>query len=87
MQGRTQQIFGDRDRLLERAIVLQTLCDDRHDGWLRAELAVELGDREPVVIRTALTRLEEEGVVECAGERVRASRAAMHLDDLEMLAV
>jgi hypothetical protein len=87
MQDQTNQISHDRDRRLERAIVLQTLRDDRDDGWQRAELAAELGDADPIAIRDALTCLEEEGVVEFAGETVRASRAATRLNDLDMIAV
>jgi hypothetical protein len=87
MQDQTSQISGDRDRRLERAIVLQTLSDDRDDGWRRAELAAQLGGADPIAICNALTCLEEEGVVESAGETVRASRAAMRLSDLDMISV
>jgi hypothetical protein len=87
MQDQTKQIYGDRDRLLERAVVLQTLDDAHDDGLRRAALVAELGDAKPIAIRTALTRLEEEGVVECAGETVRASRAAIRLNDLDLIAV
>ncbi|HEV3319771.1 MAG TPA: hypothetical protein VG053_08600 [Solirubrobacteraceae bacterium] len=87
MQDQTKQISDDRDRLLERAIVLQTLRDDRDDGWRRVELAAELGSADPIAIREALTRLEGENVIEFAGETVRASRATVRLNDLEMIAV
>jgi hypothetical protein len=87
MQDQTKQICSDRDRLLERAVVLQTLDDAHDDGLRRAALATELGDADPIAIRTALTRLEEEGVVACAGETVRASRATIRLNDLDMIAV
>jgi hypothetical protein len=87
MQDQTKQISRERDRLLERAVVLQTLHDGHDDGWQRTELAAQLGEADPIAIRTALTRLEEEGVVEFAGETVRASRAAIRLNDLDMIAV
>lgn len=87
MQDQTKQISSDRDPLLERAIVSQALRDDHDDGWRRAELAVELLDTDPIAIREALTRLQEDGVVEFAGETVRASRAAKCLNDLDMIAV
>jgi hypothetical protein len=87
MQDQTKQISGDRDRLLERAIVSQTLREDRDAEWRRAELATELGDADPIAIRNAVTRLEEEGVVEFAGEMLRASRAARCLDDLKLIAI
>jgi predicted transcriptional regulator len=85
MQDQTKHI--SRDRLLERAIVLQTLRDDRDEGWARIELAADLGDADPIAIREALTRLEDEGVLEFAGETVRASRATVRLNDLEMIAI
>ncbi len=87
MQDQTKQISSDRDRLLERAIVSQALREDRDGGWRRAELAAELGDADPIAIRNALTSLEEEGVVEFAGETVRASHSTMRLDDLDLIAV
>ena len=87
MQDQTKQIPSDRDRRVERAIVLQTLRDDHDDGWSRAELEAELDHTDPIAIGDAVTRLEGEGVVELAGETVRASRAAMHLNDLGMIAV
>lgn len=87
MQDQTKQIAGDRDRLLERAIVLHALGEDRNDDWARVELATELGGADPVAIRESLTRLEGEGVIELAGETVRASRATVRLDDLEMIAI
>lgn len=87
MQDQTKQISSDRDRLLERAIALQAVRDDRDEGWRRAELAAELGDADPIAIRNALTCLEEEGVVEFAGAMVRASRSAMRLNDLDLIAV
>jgi hypothetical protein len=87
MQDQTKQISSARDRLLERAIVSQTLREDRTDGWRSTELAAELGDADPIAIRNALSSLEGEGVVEFAGETVGASRAARRLNDLEMIAV
>ncbi len=87
MQDKTKQISSDHDRRIERAIVLQTLRDDRETGCPRTELATELGDGDPIAIREALRRLEDEGVIEFAGELIRASRATACLNDLEMIAV
>jgi hypothetical protein len=87
MQDQTKHISDDRDRPLERAIVLQALRDDRDDDWPRVELAGELGGADPIAIREALTSLEGAGVIELAGETVRASRATVRLSDLEMLAI
>jgi hypothetical protein len=87
MQDQTKQILNDRDRRVERAIVLQTLRDDHDEGWSRAELETELAHTDPLAIGDAITRLEGEGVIELAGETVRASRAAMHLNELGLIAV
>ncbi len=87
MQDQTNQISDDRDRLLERAVVSQSLREDRAEGWRRAELAAELDDADPIAIRNALTRLEEEGVIEFARETVRASRAVVRLNELDMIAI
>jgi predicted transcriptional regulator len=87
MQDQTKHISGERDRLLERAIVLQALRDERDGDWARVELAAELGGADPLAIREALTRLEGEGVIEFAGETVRASHATVRLNDLEMIAI
>jgi predicted transcriptional regulator len=87
MQDQTKQISSDRDRLLERAIVLQIIRDDHNDDWTRTELTAELGDADPIAVRVALTRLEEEGVIEFAGETVRASRATVRLNELDVIAI
>lgn len=87
MQDQGTKIFSDRNHLLERAIVSQALREDRHDGWQRSDLAAELADTDPVVIRNALSCLEAEGVVEFTGEMVRASRPTMRLNDLDLIAV
>jgi hypothetical protein len=87
MQDQTKQIPSDSDRRVQRAIVAQTLRDDHDRHWSRAELETELGHDTPTTIDDALHRLESEGVVEIAGETVRASRAARHLDLLEMIAL
>jgi hypothetical protein len=87
MQDQTKHISSERDRPLERAIVLQILRDDHDDDWLRIELADELGPADPLAIRNALTHLEEQGVVACRGETIRASRAVMCLNELDVIAV
>jgi hypothetical protein len=87
MQDQTKQIPSDRDRQVERAIVLQALRDDRGEDWSRADLAAELDHPDPIAIDDALTRLEDEEVIEFEGETIRASRAAMHLNDLGMVAI
>jgi hypothetical protein len=78
---------SERDRPLERTIVLQLLRDDHDDDWLRIELADELGPADPIAIRDALTHLEEQGVVACTGETIRASHAMICLNELDVIAV
>lgn len=70
---------------IERAIVLQVLRDDHDERWPRVELGRELGDFEPAILERALERLEREGVVHLDGSDVRASRAARHLDALDLV--
>ncbi|HYM46100.1 MAG TPA: hypothetical protein VES65_08085 [Solirubrobacteraceae bacterium] len=87
MRDQDTKIRSDEDRRLERAIVLQTLRDDHDTGWPRPELEAELGRPDPIAIGDALTRLNYEGVVELSGETVCASRAALRLSELELIAV
>jgi hypothetical protein len=87
MQDQTKQIPSDRDCPLERAVVSQTLRDDHDKRWSRAELEAELDPTDPLAIGDALARLADHGVIELTGETVCASRAATHLDELEMIAV
>lgn len=87
MQDQTKQIHSDYDRRVQRAIVSQTLSDDHDERWSRAELETELNHSDPTVIDDALNCLESEGVIEIAGETVQASRAAKHLDVLELIAL
>jgi SOS-response transcriptional repressor LexA len=87
MQDQTKQIRSDRDRVVQRALVAQTLREDHGPRWTRGELEAELGDADPPTIADALTRLQREGVVELDGEAVRASRATRHLDELALIAL
>lgn len=89
---RSEEERDDNERatetwLAERAVVLQVLRDDRDERWSRAVLADELADVERAVFERALTRLEAERVLDVEGCDVRASRAARHLDELELIAV
>jgi hypothetical protein len=87
MQDQTKQTSSDHGRRVERAIVSQTLRDDHDKRWSRAELEAELGRADAIEIDDALARLAREGVIAIAGETVQASRAAVHLDALAMIAV
>jgi hypothetical protein len=85
MQDQTKQIPSDRDRMVQRAIVAQTLRDDHDPLWERAELEAELGDADPLTIADALAQLGQAGVVELEEQAVRASGATRHLDELELI--
>jgi hypothetical protein len=87
MQDRDKQFSPQPKRRLERALIAQTLRDDRADGCPLDGLAAELGEDGPIALRDALTRLERTSVVEIVGESVRASPATKHLDELEMIAL
>jgi hypothetical protein len=77
---------GGEGAMLERAIVLQLLRDDRDERWSRAELGMEV-DAEAPAVEAALGRLSGEGVLCLADEQVWASRAARRLDELGLIAV
>lgn len=93
MQDHTDQIprEGDRERRLQRAIVVQTLRRDHDVRWTHAELEAELGAGEdPSAITYALARLQSAGVLQSAGdadEAVRCSEATRCLDELELIAL
>jgi hypothetical protein len=87
MQDQTKHISSAHDPRVERAIVLQALAADHAEGRSRGELANELGLADPGAIGDALIGLREEGVVELAGETVRASRATRRLNSLELIAI
>jgi len=87
MRDQTKQIPNDHERRVQRAVVAQTLRDDHDRCWPRAELEAELGEPDALAINDALALLEMEGVIELQGEIVQASRAALHLDRLEMIAL
>lgn len=87
MQEQTRRIPADRERGLQRALVAQTLREDRTDGWALAQLAAELGETDAPALGEAVARLEEADVVEILGETVRAARATRWLDALEMIAL
>lgn len=87
MRDQTKQIPSGDDRRVQRAIVSQTLREDHERRWWRAELEAKLGHDASIAIDDALHRLESEGVIEIAGETIKASRAVRHLDALEMIAL
>jgi hypothetical protein len=87
MHNQTNQIPSDRDIRVERAIVLQTLRDDHDERWSQAELQAELDGEDATAIGETLVRLEAAGVIELAGETIRASSVARYLNDLDVIAV
>jgi len=87
MQDPTRQLANDSDNQIERAIVSQTLRDDHNPSWSRAELDTELDPIDALAVGDAIARLADRGVIELVGETVRASRATVRLDELDMIAV
>ncbi len=73
--------------VVERAIVLQILRDDREQRWARGELAREIPDFEPALLDEALTRLEHDGVLHREEGTVWAARATRRLDELELISI
>lgn len=94
MQDHTNHIphEGERERRLQRAIVLQTLRRDHDTRWTHAELEAELGvGEDPSAVAYALARLQSAGVLERADadgeEAVRCSQATRCLEELELIAI
>ncbi len=88
MQGPTDERRRGSDLwMVERAIVLQVLRDDREERWARAELVREIPDFEPAVLDEALLHLERDGVLGREQSAVWASRAARRLDELELISI
>ena len=71
---------------LERAIVLELLSVEEGQGRERSELARELGVGE-VELERAVQRLDEDGLLSGAGERLWASRAARRMDELGLIGI
>lgn len=87
MQDERNEMNMTEDVVAQRAIVLQVLRPDHVEPWTRAELESEIYDIEPLAISDALALLDADGVVNVAGEEVRASRAARRLDALGMVSI
>jgi hypothetical protein len=87
MRLQPNKVRGDRDRRVERAVVLQVLRDDHDARWSRTELEGELADVEVPVVDGALTSLCRDGVLHTADGVVWASDAARRLDELELIGV
>jgi hypothetical protein len=77
----------ERDRRLERAIVLQALREDHPTQWSARELAAELGDEETAMVECALSRLVRERVLERSSGTLEASRPTRWLSELALIAV
>jgi DNA-binding HxlR family transcriptional regulator len=87
---RSQSEAQDEDMnlwMVERAIVLQLLRDDHEERWTRTELTQEIPDFEPAALDNALDRLRHDGVLHRDGASVWAARAALRLDELELISI
>jgi hypothetical protein len=87
MQDQPNQVLGEADPPVERAIILQLLRDDREHRWSRAELEVEISKSGVLDLSDALARLDQDGIVRISGESAWASRAVRRLDELELIAI
>lgn len=76
----------DSDRVLQRAIVLQLLREDRPREWARTDLAAEL-EVEDQVVQAALQALTADGLVDEGEGKAWASRATLRLDELRLVAI
>jgi hypothetical protein len=85
-QSRASNTTRD-DARLQRAIVLQLLRDDRPRRWTQADLAAELA-AERSLVEAALQALHGDGVlIQGDDGEVWASRAALRLDELKLVAI
>jgi hypothetical protein len=73
MRLQPNKVRGDRDRRVERAVVLQVLRDDHEARWSRTELGDELADVEVSVVDGALASLCRDGILDMADGVVWAS--------------
>lgn len=87
MQDQPNQVLGEADPRVERAIILQLLRDDHEHRWSRAELEVEISTIEVRDLSDALARLDQDGIVRISDESAWASRAVRRLDELELIAI
>ena len=86
MNTQPRQSSPAREGGLQRAIVLQLLREDHPRRWSHAELVSELGAEESAVL-AALRALHADGLV-CEGpQEAWASRAALRLDELGLIAI
>jgi DNA-binding Lrp family transcriptional regulator len=87
MDRQSSDARAERDRRLERAIILVLLSeDDGRRQWSRAELSEGMGVSEDA-LNTALAGLLEAGVLQGEGDRVWPSPATRRLDRLELVGV
>ena len=73
--------------LVQRAVILALLRDDRDERWHVADLQAEIRDAEPTTLARVLEDLERHGLVVSLDDWVLASRSARHLDELELIGV
>jgi hypothetical protein len=87
MQDQPNQVLGEADPRVERAIILQLLRDEHEHCWSRAELEVEISKSEVLGLSDALARLDQDGIVRISGESAWASAAVRRLDELKLIAI
>jgi hypothetical protein len=73
-------------RRLERAIVLLLLGEKHASGCSRDHLADAL-DADAQLLERSLERLSQAGVIDVAGTDVRATAAALRIDELGLIGI
>jgi hypothetical protein len=74
----------DADALIQRAVILQTLCHDHADDWTQPELEQTLDTTSEILI-DALIDLEASNVIDCVDGLISASRCAKYLDAVGLI--
>lgn len=70
----------------QRLVMLQ-LLDGDHDRWTLQELENELATLERTTLKDALVHLTDAGLVHITGGVVRPALAALHLSELDLIAL
>lgn len=73
--------------LMQRAVILELLRDDRDERRHVAELRATIRNIEPTTLARVLEDLERHGLVVSLDDWVLASRSARHIDELGLIGI
>jgi DNA-binding HxlR family transcriptional regulator len=73
--------------LIQRAVILALLRDDRDERWHLDELHAAIRGTAPITLARVLEDLERHGLVVSLDDWVLASRSARHLDELGLISI